>query len=76
MNVKNFIKAGILAGGLIGTPLLAQQSDSMGTTSSGNTSSTTDGGRQDRGFNWGWLGLIGLVGLAGLKTNKPEHGRP
>jgi MYXO-CTERM domain-containing protein len=22
---------------------------------------------EDRGFDWGWLGLIGLAGLAGLR---------
>jgi len=28
---------------------------------------TTDRDRaDDRGFDWGWLGLIGLLGLAGL----------
>ncbi len=31
----------------------------------GNTADTTR--NNDRGFDWGWLGLIGLAGLAGLR---------
>lgn len=33
----------------------------------------------DRGFDWGWLGLIGLLGLAGLagrgRSNEPTRYR-
>ena len=32
----------------------------------------TDNTRDDRGFDWGWLGLIGLAGLAGLARKKEE----
>ena len=34
----------------------------------------------DRGFDWGWLGLLGLIGLAGLmrrdRTNPNVQHRP
>ena len=35
----------------------------------------TDNTRDDRGFDWGWLGLIGLAGLAGLARKKEEPTR-
>ena len=28
------------------------------------------GTRNDRGFDWGWLGLLGLLGLAGLRRGE------
>jgi MYXO-CTERM domain-containing protein len=31
--------------------------------------------RDDRGFDFGWLGLIGLLGLAGLAKRNRTHGR-
>lgn len=54
------------------------QSPGTTTTAPSNTNSGTmstqenDTQRDDRGFDWGWLGLIGLAGLAGLKR-KPEQ---
>ena len=39
------------------------------TTAPGTTAAPGAGAAprtEDRGFNWGWLGLIGLAGLAGL----------
>ncbi|MGL5080572.1 MAG: WGxxGxxG family protein [Microcoleaceae cyanobacterium] len=52
-----------------------------GTPGDASTPSTTnyptstqevDSVRDDRGFDWGWIGLFGLAGLAGL-TRKPEQ---
>jgi MYXO-CTERM domain-containing protein len=42
-------------------------------TASGQTTQTQNTGRDDHGFNWGWLGLVGLAGLAGLKRREPAH---
>ena len=28
------------------------------------------GTRNERGFDWGWLGLLGLLGLAGLRRGE------
>ena len=41
----------------------ALPSAAQNTTSDMNRTTTTE----DRGFNWGWLGLLGLAGLAGLR---------
>jgi len=61
------------------TPVSAQDSTNNSTTTSPSTTSTTtttQTPRQDRGFDWGWLGLIGLAGLAGLAGKKaPERYR-
>jgi hypothetical protein len=55
-----------------------------GTGSSGTGSSAT-GGTQDsaayatdntndnRGHNWGWIGLLGLAGLMGLRRHEPAR---
>jgi MYXO-CTERM domain-containing protein len=42
-------------------------------TASGQPTQIQNTGRDDHGFNWGWLGLIGLAGLAGLKRREPAH---
>ena len=52
-----------------------------GTVTSTDQSRTTEGsgstmnraGGDDRGFDWGWLGLLGLIGLAGLMPR--DHAR-
>jgi hypothetical protein len=51
-----------LAGAALG------QTTAPGTASGGNNANATTAGSRsdDRGFDWGWLGLIGLAGLAGL----------
>ena len=33
----------------------------------------TQTAHEDRGFDWGWLGLLGLAGLAGLRHREPTH---
>jgi len=46
---------------------VAQTGGTPSTTTSGAANSAPATNRDnDRGFDWGWLGLIGLVGLAGL----------
>lgn len=46
--------------------------DPSNTKSGAMSSQGTDSVRDDRGFDWGWLGLFGLLGLAGL-TRKSEQ---
>lgn len=60
----------------IAAPALAQ----TGTTGTGfgttaTTSVSTNQVTEERGFDWGWLGLIGLAGLAGLARREPERVR-
>jgi MYXO-CTERM domain-containing protein len=33
----------------------------------------TQDDRNDRGKDWGWLGLLGLTGLAGLRRRQEHH---
>ncbi len=40
------------------------------TTNSSNTTVRTTEVRQQRDFDWGWLGLLGLAGLLGLMPKK------
>lgn len=66
--------ASTLALGSIGTAS-AQGSGTTTTTPGSNvtgTPSTSNNVRRDddRGSNWGWLGLLGLAGLAGLMPKK------
>jgi MYXO-CTERM domain-containing protein len=51
---------------LLSMPAAALAQDN--TTPSTNTAadSATARAGDDRGFDWGWLGLLGLIGLAGL----------
>lgn len=66
----------------ISTPVLSASAQTGGsgtgdTSNPSNTNSGTmsgqgvDSTRDDRGFDWGWVGLLGLLGLAGLR--KPER---
>ena len=42
-------------------------------TMEGSGSTMNRAGGDDRGFDWGWLGLLGLIGLAGLMPR--DHAR-
>ena len=47
-------------------PALAQNSNTdTGSNSAASDTRTTTS--NDRGFDWGWLGLLGLFGLVGLR---------
>ncbi|WP_052380478.1 WGxxGxxG family protein [Paenibacillus camerounensis] len=39
------------------------------------TSTTTSATDNNRGSNWGWLGLVGLLGLAGMRSRSGERER-
>ena len=73
MRVSRFVQTSFVLAGLAALPLLAQTSadsnagtaaPAMGTTATNNN--YPQNRDQDRGFNYGWLGLIGLAGLSGL----------
>jgi MYXO-CTERM domain-containing protein len=48
------------------TGTMATDAQSGGATA-GGYNANNNAGDNDRGHNWGWLGLIGLAGLAGLR---------
>jgi MYXO-CTERM domain-containing protein len=57
--------------------LYAQTGSGTGSTGSGTGTSATadttyrDNTNDDRGHNWGWIGLLGLAGLMGLRRHEP-----
>lgn len=54
-------------------PASAQTNNSGRATSPNTTVDRNyDTSRDNRGFDWGWVGLLGLIGLAGL-NRKPER---
>lgn len=67
------LQAATLAVALLSLPAaaVAQNNTTTGTNSAATDTATTRV-REDRGFDWGWLGLLGLIGLAGLmKKDRP-----
>jgi hypothetical protein len=55
-------------------PAIAQTTSGGGTTAGTAARSTTsETRRDDRGFDWGWLGLIGLAGLLGRRKATHVH---
>jgi MYXO-CTERM domain-containing protein len=43
------------------------------TNAPGTTTNPGPARTDDRGFDWGWLGLLGLAGLAGLSGRNRIH---
>jgi MYXO-CTERM domain-containing protein len=52
-------------------PASAQTADTDRTTTT-NPDGRVYNTRDDRDFDWGWLGLLGLLGLAGLAKKREE----
>ncbi|MDB5320355.1 MAG: hypothetical protein JWN40_1986 [Phycisphaerales bacterium] len=50
-------------------------STGTGTTSTGGGSTSAGRSDDNRGFDWGWLGLLGLVGLAGMRRPHTHDAR-
>jgi hypothetical protein len=75
-SLSKIVGAGALSLSMAVVPLMmpasAQTSNGTTTSTSPSTTSTTttETVKQDRGFDWGWLGLIGLAGLAGLARKR------
>ena len=67
----NPMKKVLLTTALLLTPVTAlAQTDAATTPATTGTSDATN--TNDRGFDYGWLGLLGLLGLAGLRRPAPQ----
>jgi MYXO-CTERM domain-containing protein len=61
--------------------LYAQTGSGTGSTGSGTGTGSAQGSTyagdtstdNDRGHNWGWIGLLGLAGLMGLRRHEPAR---
>jgi hypothetical protein len=79
-DLSKVVSAAVLSTSLALLPLTmpsyAQSSNGSGTgTRSGSNPSAVDNTtntNDNRGFDWGWLGLLGLLGLAGLAAPRGE----
>jgi MYXO-CTERM domain-containing protein len=72
--MKRYIRSGILALSLSTLPLgLSALAQTGGQGYQDRTTTTTR--TEDRGSDWGWLGLLGLLGLAGLMRRREEPTR-
>nr|WP_161883903.1 WGxxGxxG family protein [Deinococcus alpinitundrae] len=75
--MKNLTKTTlvVLAFALAPLSAYAQDTTSTDTTTPAatdtTTTNTTDTNNNDKGFDYGWLGLLGLAGLAGLNRKQP-----
>jgi hypothetical protein len=64
MRAKRIVQTGIMLGGLIALPAMSQT-----TAPEGGTTTSPPVTHEDRGFDFGWLGLLGLAGLLGLRRH-------
>jgi hypothetical protein len=75
MRLSRYTTCTIALTAALSMPVFAQDTPSSpGTTGSTSTSASPDSTTRrdnDRGFNWGWLGLLGLAGLMGFRK-QPE----
>jgi MYXO-CTERM domain-containing protein len=70
--MKRYIRSGILALSLSALPMgLSAMAQTGGQGYQDRTTTTTR--TEDRGSNWGWIGLLGLLGLAGLAGRRREE---
>ncbi|MER3491516.1 MAG: hypothetical protein C4323_03775 [Mastigocladus sp. ERB_26_2] len=73
-NFSKMVSAGVLTLGMTILPLsIPAQAQTTTDPTVTNTAAPNTGvyeAREDRGFDWGWLGLLGLLGLAGLAGRK------
>lgn len=58
----------------VSMPAFSQGSSTGSTAIAPSTTDSTVRRDSDRGFDWGWLGLLGLAGLIGLRR-QPEAPR-
>lgn len=70
-NLTKIVGASVLTLGMTILPLtIPAQAQTTTDPTVTNTSIPNTGVYEDRGFDWGWLGLLGLLGLAGLAGKK------
>lgn len=89
-DLSKIVGAGVLSLSMVVLPAYAQTSTTPDTTNTAPGTTTTAPGTttgttqtqgtdyratENRGFDWGWLGLIGLAGLAGLARKREEPTR-
>lgn len=83
MKFSKFVGASILALSLSSLPAVMPASAQTNTSPNNTNRTTVETDRragteyrtEDRGFDWGWLGLLGLIGLAGLAKKREEPAR-
>jgi hypothetical protein len=72
---RNTLRVAVLVTGLLTLPSFAQNQPGIATSPApvDRTVGQADRGygetNRDRGFNWGWLGLLGLAGLMGSRRS-------
>ncbi len=64
----------------LGSAAFAQNNTATGTTATGTTAAVPATNNNsaapredDRGHDWGWIGLLGLAGLGGLMRRERPH---
>ncbi len=76
MKFSKFVGASLLALSLsVPTVLPASAQTDTNTNVGTDRRAGTEYRTEDRGFDWGWLGLLGLIGLAGLAKKREEPTR-
>lgn len=76
MRSTRYMTCAIALATTLSMPAFAQgtgSGTSSATGSTGTSANTTSLRDNDRGFDWGWLGLIGLAGLMGLRKQPDVH---
>ena len=71
MNTRQLLVMPAFIAVLGATSALPVYAQNTGTTT--NTDRTVTRVENDRGIDWGWLGLLGLAGLMGLKRRDDKH---
>ncbi|MGZ8259223.1 MAG: WGxxGxxG family protein [Caldimonas sp.] len=78
MRSKHLHTCALALAAAISTPSFAQTTTGtpgVPTTGATNAATTSDIRRvEDRGMDWGWLGLLGLAGLVGLRRRTDGRG--
>ncbi len=73
-NLSKILSASVLSLGMTILPLtIPAQAQTTTDPTINNPNVPNTGVYEDRGFDWGWLGLLGLLGLAGLAGRKRQE---